>query len=162
MNIIFMKISILKEQDFTKFSKFSKKSIFSVKKYYSKKACLEEAKLFSVSSLKNRFADKKDLIICSKFGEKIVGFISGQLSCGVFWLEWVAVHPKFRRKKIAEDLYSFFEKKAKLLGAHKIWCDNRVCNKESISLIKKLGFRRICIIKNHWYNMDYNLWQKEI
>ena len=44
-------------------------------------------------------------------------------------------------------------------GAHKVWCDSRADNVESIATLERAGFRRIASLENHWFNQDYLLWE---
>lgn len=78
----------------------------------------------------------------------------------MFWSDWGIVHPLYRRTGVSRALMTFLEKKLKKEGIHKIWCDSRTTNKESIAALGKLGFKKIVTIKNHWYRQDFILWQK--
>ena len=47
-------------------------------------------------------------------------------------------------------------------GVHKIWCDTRTNNKESISLLRKLKYRKLGTFRNGWYKEDFFLWEKNL
>ena len=54
------------------------------------------------------------------------------------------------------------EKSVKDRKSHKIWCDSRTDNVQSITLFKSLGYQLLTTIPNHWYGQDFVLLQKEM
>ena len=131
--------------------------------YYTARARREEIRKHNKQALKQYLLDKKYYTCLIALENKIiVGFIIGRNEAGVFWLDWVGVHRDLRRRKVAETLMKTIEYKVKKMGVHKIWCDTRDINKESISLIKKLNYRKLGHFKNGWYNQNFLLWEKDI
>jgi ribosomal protein S18 acetylase RimI-like enzyme len=137
-------------------------NIISSIPYYSKLAKKDEIKKFSALNLRKNLQEKSKLYLYVIEKNKIAGFICGYFDAGTFWLEWVGVDKKFRNKDLASLMISHLIKQLKGKRVHKIWCDSRTNNKEIIGLFKKLGFRRITKIKNHWYKLDFYLWEKII
>ena len=154
-----MKIYIAKPKDISRLSSFYQ-GIIKNNPYYSKSAIKEELKRFSGDNLRKEFKDKDNLYIIAKEAHNIVGARNGYYEAGMFWSDWDVVHPLWRRRGVSTALMTFLEKKLKKEGIHKIWCDSRTTNKESIAALISLGFNKITTIKNHWYNQDFILWQK--
>jgi len=153
-----MKIQIAKLKDIPRLSGFYQ--FIRSSPYYSQAAIKEELKRFSVKNLKKQFGNKDNLYIFLEEGDKIIGARNGYYEAGIFWSDWGVVHPFYRRKGVSRALMTFLEKKLKKEGIHKMWCDSRTTNKESIAALKSLGFEKITTIKNHWYGQDFILWQK--
>jgi len=56
----------------------------------------------------------------------------------------------------------FLESSVHQRDCHKVWCDTKVDNVQSISLLISLGYTKVATLKNHWYGLDYYLWEKLI
>ena len=139
------------------------RSVINATPYYTAKAHREEVRKHNKQTLKQYLLDRKYYTcLIALEGKEIVGFVIGRNEAGVFWLDWIGVRKDFRRKKIAETLLEEMERKIRRKGVHKIWCDTRNTNKESISLITKLNYKKLGIFKNGWYNQDFLLWEKDI
>lgn len=154
-----MKIYIARLKDISLLSNFYQ-HIIKNSPYYSRIAIKEELKRFSIKNLRKEFKDKNNLYIIAEEGDKIIGARNGYYEAGIFWSDWGVVNPLYRRKGISRTLMTFLEKKLKKEGIHKIWCDSRTTNKESVAALGKLGFKKIVTIKNHWYKQNFILWQK--
>ena len=156
-----MKISILKKNDIKEFS-YLAKNIISNTPYYSILAKKHEVKKYNVNNIKYKLKNKKDLYVVIKDKNKIIGFCSGHFDALTFWIDWIGVEKNLRRNKVSIRLFNFLEKRLKKSGVHKIWCDSRTNNKESLPLLKKLKFKKIALLKKHWYKQDFYLWYKFI
>ncbi len=154
-----MKITIFKGQSIKEILNFIQE-IINKTFYYSKFARSEEIKRFSPVLIRKELKDKNNLFLIAKDNDKTAGILNGYYEAGMFWIDWVVVNPSSRRNGIAESLMNYLEGKLKKEKVHKIWCDCRTINKESVSLLKKLKFKKITKIKNHWYKQDFYLWQK--
>jgi ribosomal protein S18 acetylase RimI-like enzyme len=139
------------------------KDVIGSTPYYTDRAKKEEIKKHNKVALKQYLREKKYYTcLVAKDKKRLVGFVIGRTEAGVFWLDWVGVHRDMRRKKVAETLLKNIEYKVKKQGVHKIWCDTRDTNKESIPLIKKLNYKKLGYLKNGWYKQDFLLWQKDL
>ena len=139
------------------------RSVIASTPYYSPEAQKEEIKKHDKSKLKEYLSDRKYYTcLIAEEDKKITGFVIGRNEAGVFWLDWIGVHRVFRGKHIAESLMKKLEKLIKPKGVHKIWCDTRNTNKESISLLKKLKYKKLGFFQNGWYKQDFFLWEKDI
>ena len=156
-----MEIAFLKKNEINEFSEKVKEIILSTP-YYSKIAKREEIKKYKVSELRKKLKDKDKIYLVAKTDNKIIGFLNGYFDCETFWVEWAGVEKNSRRKGIAINLNKFLENNLKKSNIHKIWCDCRTNNKESINLLKKLKFKKIALVKRHWYKHDFYLWYKFI
>lgn len=156
-----MEISKLTQKDIKEISDFIRK-IISHTKYYSIEARKAEVERFKPQSLLKELKEKNNLYLIAKDKSKVIGFCNGYYEAGLFWIDWTGVDKSYRRNGVAIKLLEFLENKLKRQGIHKIWCDCRTSNKESKALLKKLNFKKITTIRNHWYNQDFILWQKFI
>ena len=156
-----MKIEFLKEKDINNLSNLAKRIIYRTS-YYSPLSKKEESKKFYPNNLKSKLKSKENLYLIAKERNKIIGFLSGHYDVDTFWLDWIGIDKKFRRRGISVQLYYRLERKLKKSKVHKIWGDSRTNNKESIPLLTKLKFKKITLIKKHWYKHDFYLWEKFI
>lgn len=139
------------------------KDIIGSTPYYTNRAKREEIKKHNKIALRQYLRDKKYYVcLVALDKKKLVGFVIGRNEAGVFWLDWVGVHRDLRRRKVAETLMKTIEYKVKKMGVHKIWCDTRDINKESIPLIKKLKYRKLGHFRNGWYKQNFLLWEKDL
>jgi len=156
-----MQIDFLKNNDINEFSRLARIIILNTP-YYSSLAKKHEIKKYSTRNLRLKLHDRKNLYILAKNENKIVGFCNGYFDAGIFWIDWVGVHISFRGKELSVKLLNFLEKTLKKSNVHKIWCDCLTTNKQSISLLKKLKFKKFALLKKHWYKQDFYLWYKFI
>lgn len=130
--------------------------------YYNDLAKEEEIEAYNPTSLLSKIDAFPSSILTFKVDNKIIGYCFSHLDCYTLWIDWFGVHKDFRRKGYARSLLINLETIAKDNKCHKIWCDSRSNNIQSISLFKSLGYEIITEIKNHWYKQDFVLLQKEI
>ena len=138
-------------------------SIINSTHYYSIEARKEETKKHDLKFLKQYLSDKKYYCCLVATEEKeIIGFAIGRNEAGVFWADWLGVRKNKRRGGVAELLMKEWEKILKKKGVHKIWCDTRTSNKESVSLLLKLKYKKLGLFGNGWYKQDFFLWEKNL
>ena len=131
--------------------------------YYTAEARKEEIRKHDSKSLKQYLSDKKYyscLVVTEE--QEIIGFAIGRNEAGVFWADWLGIRKDKRRKGVAESLMKKWEEIFKKKGVHKIWCDTRTSNKESVSLLLKLGYKKLGLFDNGWYKQDFFLWEKNL
>ncbi len=156
-----MKVRLAKKTDLKSLSEFYQRVIRS-NPYYSERAIKEEYRRFSFSNLSKEFSYKENIFVVAEEGHQMIGALNGYREAGMFWADWGVAHPQHRRKGVLTAMMKFLEQKLKKEGMHKIWCDSRTINTQSKAALKKLGFKEITTIKNHWYGLDFVLWQKLI
>lgn len=156
-----MQIDILSYKDIAIFSKTAKR-IIKTCNYYSRYARQEELKNFAVNILRKRLKDGSCVYLVAKEADDIAGFCFGYLDAGTFWIDWIGIKEHYRQRGLALQLLLDIEKIAKKSKAHKIWCDTRITNKPSISLLKRAHFKKMGGFKKHWYGQDFYFWEKFI
>lgn len=157
-----MKIRDAKLSDIKNLSKLMREIIYATP-YYSEKAKKEEIKKHNSVSLKQYLSDKKYYIcFVAEEDNKIAGFIIGRNEAGVFWADWLGVYKDMRRQGLAEALMVKLESSLSKKNIHKIWCDTRSNNKESINLLLKLNYKKLGLFKNGWYKQDFFIWEKDV
>lgn len=154
-----MKIGLLDQKHIPEYSNFSR-GIISKTDYYSPLAKKGEMKKFLAKNIRIDLKNKNKVYFYITEKGKIIAFRSGYFDCGTFWGDWIGVDPKFRRKGISLSFQNYLENYLKKFHVHKIWCDCRTDNKESINSLKKRGYRKIAKIKNYWYHQDFYIWEK--
>lgn len=157
-----MEIRRAKPSDIPKLSRLAR-MVIAETPYYSAHARKEEIKKHNAVALWGMLREPK-YYYCFVAREKkeITGFVIGRNEAGVFWGDWVGVAKRARRTGTAQALLTKLEEALKKNKVHKIWSDSRSDNKESISLLRKLGYRKLGFFKNGWYQQDFFLWEKDL
>ncbi len=78
---------------------------------------------------------------------------------GTCEIESLIVGEKFRNKGIATQLVLKVEELCKEMKLHKIFLETGV-NWEAKKLYEKLGYKVVCVLKNHYANKDFVLMEK--
>ena len=156
-----MEIEILTEKDTEAASQFMQKIIEEVP-YYTPEAKQSQKDLYAKDAIENNLKRASHPYVIAKIGDSIVGLCDGWGDAGVFWIDWVGVGKEYRRQNIAEKIIKRLEEYTKEHQYHKIWCDTRTNNTESIGLMEKLGYARVGLLKDYWYHLDFYLWDKDL
>jgi RimJ/RimL family protein N-acetyltransferase len=90
----------------------------------------------------------------------IVGFCFSHFDDFTIWLDWFSVEPSERKKGVGTAIIQALLETATERHAHKIWCDTRSSNEPSKTFFRKLGFKEIAEVKDHWYRQDFILWER--
>ena len=130
--------------------------------YYTPEARENELERYAAENLEIKISNDPLSILVAICGDALAGFCISRWDDYTIWLEWVGVDPSFRKMGIAQILLEALEKDVKKRNAHKIWCDSRTSNQQSIELLERCGYKKIVEIKNHWYSQDFFLWHKEV
>lgn len=88
--------------------------------------------------------NKENDFLIERFSKKIVGcagFERQNDTDGVYSLNWLAVHPDYKRKGIATGLYNFIEKQIEKLDARLIFL-NAGSGEENRYFYSKMGFKK--------------------
>jgi ribosomal protein S18 acetylase RimI-like enzyme len=102
-------------------------------------------------------ADARSIVLATIEGAP-AGFAIVTDEHGPIKLEWYGVHPSAREQGVGEALLRFVLSGARQRSSTRVWCDTRTDNLASNALLKRLGFRQLCVLPNHWYGQDYFLW----
>lgn len=129
---------------------------------YSESARAKNIAAFSAERLAGRIADWERAVLIAETGGRMVGFCIVDEQNGPVWIEWYGVDPALRGRGIGERLIARLIDDATAAGATRIWCDTRVNNDASMALFRKLGFRTLCRLDNHWHGQDFFLWERPL
>lgn len=126
---------------------------------YDPRSRRAEIEKYSIEYLIDLISEDEDSIILSWENECISGFLITRPDDDIRWLCWFGVFPDYRGRGIGEALIINMLDRAKNKKVHKIWCDTRANNTYSIAIMQRNGFKKLCELKNHWFNQDYLLWE---
>ena len=129
---------------------------------YSDDARREETRKFSAEKLTLRLEDDPRSIELAFLDQTMVGFLITEFQSGPIWIHWYGVGQSGRRAGVGEAMLRHLIATAPGRDATRIWCDTRTNNLQSIALLKKLRFHRLCELKNHWHGQDYFLWSRDL
>lgn len=130
--------------------------------YYNAVARKQEIARFSPSIIRQYLLSPDALVYVAEDKNNIVGFRIGTIYAGVYWSEWGGVKQASRKKGISKKLFLGIEEELKKLKVHKMWCDSRTSNKESVHSLKKAGFKKVGVLANHWWKHDFYIWEKTL
>jgi len=83
---------------------------------------------------------------------QVIGYVGSQSSCDETDIMNIAVHPKWRRRGVAESLIDRLISELKQRGSHALMLEVRVSNDPATALYEKLGFRQVGRRKNYYRN----------
>jgi ribosomal protein S18 acetylase RimI-like enzyme len=127
--------------------------------YYNDEAKQSEIGKFSAYGLRELIAGDPQAVLVSRDATALTGFCISRYDDGPVWLTWFGTAAHARGRGVGAALLNALAETLPSRGAHKIWCDSRTDNSESISVLERFGFKRIALIPNHWHNQDYYLWE---
>jgi len=127
--------------------------------YYNERAKRSEYAKYSAAGLRALRADDPQAVLVAREGGALVGFCVSRWDDGTVWLSWFGTAAHARGRGIGASLLAALAITLPARNAHKIWCDSRVDNTESQSVLERAGFRRIATLTNHWFGQDYYLWE---
>ena len=127
--------------------------------YYNEPARLAELARYTPAALRSLVADDPRNVLVARDGSGLTGFCVSHYDDGTVWLSWFGTDPRARGRGVAAALLAALAKTLPSRHAHKVWCDTRVDNTPSQSVLVRAGFRRIATLTNHWFGQDYFLWE---
>jgi ribosomal protein S18 acetylase RimI-like enzyme len=129
--------------------------------YYNSLAKEWETKKYTRGKLAEKLKlDSYSVILAQENPQSIIGFCFNHFDDFTVWIDWFGVDPSARKHGVGAGLLEETINTAKNRRAHKVWCDSRSNNQPSKNLLRKIGFRDLVEIKNHWYGQDFILWEK--
>jgi ribosomal protein S18 acetylase RimI-like enzyme len=138
------------------------KEVVTALPFYNKIAKHNEIKKYTPKKILELIRKDRYSVLIAKNGKKVVGFCFNYFDNYTIWIDWVGIDKKLRNSGIGTLLVKRVITDAKKRRAHKVWCDTRSNNNSSKNLAKKLGFREIIELKNHWYGQDFILWERPV
>lgn len=126
--------------------------------YYNERARGAELARYTAAGLRALVAGDPQAVLVARDAGGLTGFCVSRFDDGTIWLSWFGTAARARGHGIGAALLAALAGTLPSRDAHKIWCDSRVDNAESNSVLERFGFRRIVTLTNHWYGQDYYLW----
>ncbi len=105
---------------------------------------------WSEKSLEEELENSNAHFLAAEFCGRALGYIGIIEICGEADITNIAVHPDFRRLKIAERLLNFAENGARERGCESITLEVRESNSAAIELYKKFGWERVGLRKDFY------------
>jgi ribosomal protein S18 acetylase RimI-like enzyme len=127
--------------------------------YYNECARRAELAKYTADGLRSLVAEDPQAVLVARDSSGLIGFCVSRYDDGTIWLSWFGTAAHARGRGIGSSLLAALAKTLPSRHAHKIWCDSRVDNKESQSVLERAGFRRIATLTNHWFGQDFFLWE---
>lgn len=127
--------------------------------YYNERAIAAELVKYTAEKLRAKSQDDPHAILVARDGDGLAGFCVSRFDDGTVWLDWFGTAARARNRGIGTALLAALAATLSARSAHKIWCDSRVDNVESKSVLERAGYRRTTTLVNHWYGQDYYLWE---
>ena len=128
--------------------------------YYNDAAKTHESAKYSSESLCESMAVDPDSVLVARTEQTPIGFCISRPDDGVIWLAWFGVHAAHRREGIGSALLEKLEETVRRGRSHKIWCDCRTDNHESLTVLRRHNYMELCTVRRHWYGQDFILWEK--
>lgn len=129
---------------------------------YSRAARLDEIGKFSQAELQRRIAEDTRAISLAFVNSTLAGFAITEDQRGPIWINWYGVNPDHRGYGVGRAILQHMITSAPERGGTRIWCDTRTNNVGSIALLRELGFKQLCELKNHWHGQDFYLWARDL
>jgi ribosomal protein S18 acetylase RimI-like enzyme len=127
--------------------------------YYNERAIRAELAKYTADALRSLVAADPQAVLVARDSGGPIGFCVSRFDDGTIWLSWFGTAARARGRGVGASLLAALAKTLPSRHAHKTWCDSRVDNKESNSVLERAGFHRVAVLTNHWYGQDYFLWE---
>ena len=127
--------------------------------YYNETARRAEIAKYQPAALLAMIAEDPQSVLVARDADGLTGFCLSGYDDATIWLYWFGVAQRARGRALGSALIAALGATLPSRGAHKVWCDTRTDNKESISVLERAGFRCVATLANHWHNQDYHIWE---
>ncbi len=107
---------------------------------------------WSEKSVASELTNPLSLWLVAVEGERVAGYVGSQSVMGESDMMNVAVHPDYRRQKIAEKLCLALVEALKEKGNHCLTLEVRASNTPAKALYEKLGFAQVGLRRNYYRN----------
>ena len=127
--------------------------------YYNAVAQRAELEKYGPEELRALATSDHLAVLVARDADGLTGFCISGDDDGTVWLYWFGVASRARGRGIGLALLAALGASIVNRGAHKVWCDSRTDNRESIAVLERTGFHRVATLTNHWHRQDYFLWE---
>ena len=107
---------------------------------------------WSEKSIATELNSKLSCWLVAMEGDALVGYVGSQSVLGESDMMNIAVHPKYRRKGIAEALVTALVAELTARGNHSLMLEVRPSNTPAVTLYEKLGFFQVGRRPNYYRN----------
>lgn len=107
---------------------------------------------WSENSLREELENPLSLWLVAQEGEQLLGYVGSQTVLGETDMMNIAVHPDFRRRKVAKTLILALVEQLKAQGSHSLTLEVRQSNEIAQSLYLGLGFQQVGKRPNYYRN----------
>lgn len=118
-----------------------------------------ELTLYTTERFAEIISDDADAIWIAYLANAPVGFSIVEPDRDLWWFSWIGVTKEARGHRLGHQLTANALQIARSRSVRKISCVTRPENTHSISILRGLGFERVCELTAHWFGEDYILWQ---
>ena len=106
--------------------------------------------------------NKNYISVVGLMDKKIVSFVFGFFSGGVYNIQWVGVNKDIQKTGVGTKTLQKLFGYCKTKNCHKIIAGVVTQNKASLALFRGLSFHNYTTIYNYYYHKDFELFQKNI
>lgn len=107
---------------------------------------------WSGNSIASELDNELALWIVALNGERVLGYVGSQTVCGETDMMNIAVHPDYRRQKLATGLITGLIGALAKRGSHSLTLEVRASNAAAIAMYTLYGFEQIGLRKNYYRN----------
>ena len=105
---------------------------------------------WSENSIASELDNELSLWIVALDGDRVLGYVGSQTVCGETDMMNIAVHPDYRRQKLATGLITGLIGALALRGSHSLTLEVRASNASAIAMYTLYGFKQIGLRKNYY------------
>lgn len=107
---------------------------------------------WSENSIASELDNELALWIVALDGDRVLGYVGSQTVCGETDMMNIAVHPDYRRQKLATGLITGLIGALALRGSRSLTLEVRASNAPAIAMYTLYGFHQIGLRKNYYRN----------
>ena len=135
------------------------RAVIAAVPYYNAEAIAAELAKYDEPHLRALLGADPYAILIARDEDGLTGFCVSRWDDATIWLSWFGVAARARGRGVGTALIAALKASLPARRAHKIWCDSRTENVESIATLERAGFRRLTTLTDHWFHQDYFLWE---
>lgn len=137
--------------------KLFKKAVYEDYTFYEEKVQKNIISRYSLKHLLRAYLSERRILLVASDDIDIFGVLVGIISPdGLGMINWIYVHPKFRKGGVASELLTNTEQIFKEKNSHKIMIATEIAPE----FYKKMGYDQEGLLKKHWWGKDFYIFTK--
>ena len=153
----------LKRKDSSDAALLLRKILPELNSIYSKKSISNDLASYTSKGISRYLKHRYTMFVGAWAGKRLVGLVMGWGSRGgLGYIDWIAVEPDYRRKRVADRLVKHLERVARNMGMHRMWWDGAIKNKKVNAFSREMGYKKVATLRNWEYRKDWYLWSKRL